>query len=241
MIRAWALCFVSKVIPENHAVSWISPARSVCRKLIPACHKIGWHKPSVCLISCLRSKAAYSTCAWIVCTWLPMSLLIDILSDTVRTTFNYGGSANNSENPLINSLLKSVSANINFSSVSPDWLGDIVKWLWYSNMIGYGGVCFLMKAYLTSVSGRVTHICAGNSSVIGSDICLSPGRCQAIMCTNDGISVIGPLGTNFREVWTKFRYFHWRRHVWICRLQNGDHFVSASMCQSKISKTLDAL
>ena len=48
--------------------------------------------------------------------------------------------------------------------------------------------------------GRVTHICALNLTVIGSDNGLSPGRRQAIIWTNAGILFIGPLGTNFSEV-----------------------------------------
>ena len=46
--------------------------------------------------------------------------------------------------------------------------------------------------------GRVTHIC--NLAIIGSDNGLSPGRRQAIIWTNDGILLIGPLGTNFSEI-----------------------------------------
>ena len=48
--------------------------------------------------------------------------------------------------------------------------------------------------------GRVTHICVGNLTIIGSDNGLSPGRRQAISWTNDGILLIGPLGTNFSEI-----------------------------------------
>ena len=48
--------------------------------------------------------------------------------------------------------------------------------------------------------GRVTHICVGKLSIIGSDNGLSPGRRQAIIWTNAGISLIGPLGTNFSEI-----------------------------------------
>ena len=48
--------------------------------------------------------------------------------------------------------------------------------------------------------GRVTHICVGNLTIIGSDNGLSPGRRQAITWTNVGILLIGPLGTNFSEV-----------------------------------------
>ena len=45
--------------------------------------------------------------------------------------------------------------------------------------------------------GRVTHICVGKQIIIGSG--LSPGRRQAIIWTNAGILLIGPLGTNFSE------------------------------------------
>ena len=46
---------------------------------------------------------------------------------------------------------------------------------------------------------RVTHICVGKLTNIGSDNGLSPGRRQAIIWTNAGILFIGLLGTNFSE------------------------------------------
>ena len=52
--------------------------------------------------------------------------------------------------------------------------------------------------YLTH-SGRVTHICVEKLTIIGSDNGLSPGRRQAIIWTNAGLLLIGPLGTNFNE------------------------------------------
>ena len=48
--------------------------------------------------------------------------------------------------------------------------------------------------------GRVTHICVGKLSIIGSDNGLSPGRRQAIIWNNAGILLIGPLGTNFSDI-----------------------------------------
>ena len=48
--------------------------------------------------------------------------------------------------------------------------------------------------------GRVTHICVGKLTIIGSDNGLSPGRRQAIIWTNAGILLIWPLGTNFSEI-----------------------------------------
>ena len=48
--------------------------------------------------------------------------------------------------------------------------------------------------------GRVTHICVGKLTILGSDNGLSSGRRQAIIWTNAGILLIGPLGTNFSEI-----------------------------------------
>ena len=48
--------------------------------------------------------------------------------------------------------------------------------------------------------GWVTHICDSKLTIIGSDNGLLPGRRQAIIWTNAGILLIGPLGTNFNEI-----------------------------------------
>ena len=45
----------------------------------------------------------------------------------------------------------------------------------------------------------MTHICVRRLTITGSDNGLSPGRRQAIIWTNAGILLIGPLGTNFSE------------------------------------------
>ena len=47
--------------------------------------------------------------------------------------------------------------------------------------------------------GRVTHICVNKLTITGSDNGLSPDRRQAIIWTNAGILLIGPLRTNFNE------------------------------------------
>ena len=59
--------------------------------------------------------------------------------------------------------------------------------------------------------GRVTHICVGKLSIIGSDNGLSPGRRQAIIWTNAGISLIGPLGTNFCEILIGIQTFSFKK------------------------------
>ena len=47
--------------------------------------------------------------------------------------------------------------------------------------------------------GWVTHICVSRLTITGSDNVLSPGWYQAIIWTNAGILLIGPLGTNFSK------------------------------------------
>ena len=48
-------------------------------------------------------------------------------------------------------------------------------------------------------------------SIIGSDNGLSPGRRQAIIWTNAGILLIGPLGTNFSEILTEIHTFSFKK------------------------------
>ena len=55
--------------------------------------------------------------------------------------------------------------------------------------------------------GWVTHISIGNLTIIGSDNGLLPGRHQAIIWTNAGILLIGPLGINFCEIIIKIHIF----------------------------------
>ena len=59
--------------------------------------------------------------------------------------------------------------------------------------------------------GRVTHICVGNLTIIGSYNGLSPGRRQAIIWTNDGILLTGPLGTNFSEIFIGIQTFSFKK------------------------------
>ena len=58
---------------------------------------------------------------------------------------------------------------------------------------------FSIVLYLTTLNhwGRATHICIRKLTIIDSDNGLSPDRHQAIIWTNAGILVIGPLGTYF--------------------------------------------
>ena len=53
----------------------------------------------------------------------------------------------------------------------------------------------------------MTHICVGKLTIIGSDNGLAPERRQAIIWTNAGILLIGPLGTNFSEILIEIQTF----------------------------------
>ena len=59
--------------------------------------------------------------------------------------------------------------------------------------------------------GRVTHICVSKLTCVGSDNGLSPGRRQAIIWTNAGILLLGPLGTNFSENLIEIHIFSFKK------------------------------
>ena len=58
--------------------------------------------------------------------------------------------------------------------------------------------------------GQVTHICVSKLAIIGSDNGLLPDQCRAIIWTNDGILLIGPLRTNFGEILIKVYTFSFK-------------------------------
>ena len=89
---------------------------------------------------------------------------------------------------------------------------------------------YSVNKYTLTHSGRVTHICVSKLTIIGSDNGLSPDRHQAIIWTNDGILLIGPLGTNFSEILIEIHAFSFKKMHLKCRLENGGYFVSATMC-----------
>ena len=59
--------------------------------------------------------------------------------------------------------------------------------------------------------GRVTHICASELTIIGSDNGLSPGRRQAIIWNNAWLLLIEPSGTNFSEISIGIQTFSFKK------------------------------
>ena len=74
----------------------------------------------------------------------------------------------------------------------------ILLWLKFHRIV-FPMVQTTIYQYWLTHWGRVTHICVIKLTITGSDNGLSPDRRQAIIWTNAGILLTGPLGTNFRE------------------------------------------
>ena len=59
----------------------------------------------------------------------------------------------------------------------------------------------------------MTYICVGNLTIFGSNNGLSPGRRQAIIWTNTGILLIGPLGTHFSDILNEILTFSFQENT----------------------------
>ena len=64
----------------------------------------------------------------------------------------------------------------------------------------------LLSSPLLTDWGRVTHICVGKTTIIGSDNGLAPTRRQAIIWTNAGILLIGTLGKKLQWNFTRMSF-----------------------------------
>ena len=67
----------------------------------------------------------------------------------------------------------------------------------------------------------MTHICISKLAIIRSDNGLSPDRRQAIISTDAGLLLIGPLGTNFSDILIEILTFSFKKRL--RRLRNGGH------------------
>ena len=86
------------------------------------------------------------------------------------------------------------------------------------------------RKFLLTQWGRATRICVGKLTNIGSDNGLSPSRRQAIIWTNAGILLIGPLGTNFSEILIGIQTFSFKKMHLKMSSAKWRLFVSAAMC-----------
>ena len=71
--------------------------------------------------------------------------------------------------------------------------------------------CQNLMEWIVLTHWGLVHIWIGNLTIIGSDNGSSPGRRQAIIWTNAGILLIGPLGTNVSEILIEIHIFSFKK------------------------------
>ena len=118
-----------------------------------------------------------------------------------------------------------VSGRFEWNSIQANYLRSllwncpqvIVTWPYWTlvNIVSHMGLLTWGNKSLPELVlthwGRVTHKCVSKLTIIGSDNGLSPDRRQAIIWTNAGILLIGPLGTNFSEILIKILTFSFKK------------------------------
>ena len=82
---------------------------------------------------------------------------------------------------------------------------DMYPWYGFTLKIIYREQPHLPEAKELTHWGWVTHICISKLTIISSDNGLSSDRHRAIIWTNAGILLIGPLGTSFSEILIKIQ------------------------------------
>ena len=85
--------------------------------------------------------------------------------------------------------------------------------VWYTVILLLDELSFSRYVNWTYLThwGRVTHICVSKLTIIGSDNGLLPDRPQAIIWTNAGLLLIGPLRTNFSEILIEILTFSFKK------------------------------
>ena len=73
------------------------------------------------------------------------------------------------------------------------------------------GKSFFVLKQVPAQHNWLTHIWVSKLTIIVSDNGLSPSRRQAIIWTNTGILLIGPLGTNFSEISIEIDIFPFKK------------------------------
>ena len=97
--------------------------------------------------------------------------------------------------------LANMESEVIYQLTTKDRSPGYFSWSTFSIMDRFQIMFNKISKMLLTHWGRVTLICIGNLTIIGSDNDLSPGRRQAIIWTNAGILLIGPLGINFLKFW----------------------------------------
>ena len=91
------------------------------------------------------------------------------------------------------------------------WATSHVQYREFHSLPQRTGMLDQITVLLLTHLGRVMHICVSKLTIIGSDNGLSPDRRQAIIWTNEGILLIGPLGTNASETLIEIHTFSFKK------------------------------
>ena len=94
----------------------------------------------------------------------------------------------------------------------------VIEWLWLKPICPIVNWTFNNK-----------NMCVSKETIIGSDNGLSLDRRQALIWTNAGILLIGPLATNFSELLIKIHIFSFKECIWKYSLENVGHLFSVSI------------
>ena len=99
---------------------------------------------------------------------------------------------------------------------------------------------FLTDAYFNTdsyikIEAELRIYASVNYTTVGSDNCLSPERRQAIILTNAGILLIGPLGTNFSETFIEIKIFSLTNLHFKVSSAKVTTILSRPQCVDKIS------
>ena len=143
--------------------------------------------------------------------------------------------------------------------VIPYWLSAFTKWSlamdrsWTSNcklifiacaskylMKWFHCLSLMISAYPLQVNIRcdlrVTHICVSKLNIIVSDNGLLPGCCQAIIWTNAGIFLIGPLGTDLSDILVKIYIFSFK--IMHLKMSPGNWWLNTGKSGSNFKKPI---
>ena len=118
----------------------------------------------------------------------------------------------------------------NFDKSLATFMGNIMVAKWGQASLHNQSNFVNISPWISFHWGRVTHTCVSKIIIIGSDNGLSPGRRQAIIWTNTGIFLIGPIETNFNEILSEIIIFSFKKNTLQCVVCEMAAILSRPQC-----------
>ena len=113
------------------------------------------------------------------------------------------------DGPHVGPMNLAIMVDINSSGILIRIWHFSLKWVWLGCL--QNGSHFVQVSMHLTHWGWVMHICISKLSILGSDNGLAPSWRQAIIRTNVGILLIGPLGKNFNEILIEIYTFSFKK------------------------------